>query len=322
MVWYSPKSWFSKPKQTGTVFLKPSESVKVPKGVTVSVPSTGQSTVSTGKKVTATPSRSSGGGGRVSGAVPAGTTAAEKKAFRETGTPVPTKVTPPSVTTTPSATTIQSQIKSIDLPPTDTGEFVKLGFGEALIASGKKFGQRFGSPTSERPDDILSPFDLTKKPGFSKEAFVTDTGSIRSAERLTERQKRLLEESGTEVTTLGELRKVADVKVKERGDIVAGEQRGILEGRRQAFQQKIDTGELSLEEAQQGFSSDVSGANVIFQQAQQDIFKTEVSSKGLTNLGARDRSGVRALVDLGLFSNPLTSFVAAASSSKSDLLKK
>lgn len=180
-------------------------------------------------------------------------------------------------------------------PLTESPTTATLSFPQAAKASATRFVQRL-VPGGERPgfSDILTPFDRAVTPKREREVLIIG-GQQFDTERLTERQKRLAQESGAELTTFGDIQK----------GIETGRQEDIA-SQREDFQRRIDTGDISLEDAEKQFT-----------QTQKDIFTATPDVPGVR---ARPVSPFRQVIDLATISTPVTSAIGAQVSAKDDPL--
>lgn len=306
-------------KERGTIFIKPSETGQVTPqrgGINVSIPQPSTPTVS-GGRVSGSSSRTSGGGG-----VPTPSSTIKVGDIKEQLGSI--EKLEPSIDEPRLSRKIEQQISSgqpsqIQVREDDKQGFVTTGFGAAAIVSGKTLFKKFFSPIGERPKigDVLSPFELTQKPKFAEDVLIID-GKQFEGRKLTEFQKREAEKIGVTRTTFGELQ----TDIEKKRELEIKESRGIeqkrLSGELALLQKDIDIGSLTLGEAQTKGEVLTIEAQERFETSQKDIFKTTPDIQGI---GQRRKSGVGMLVDLALFTNPLTSFVAGASSLQQDPIK-
>jgi hypothetical protein len=201
-----------------------------------------------------------------------------------------------------SSSSIEGPSQSkIGLPPTGRPSFGTIGLPGALIETGKRAigrlaGKREGSFQLQ---NILSPLDATVVPKAGRAAFqigdrgieTRDLGLLKLGAAVG-----LSKVSEAKFTTFGEIQK----------EIESGRSEKIIpEQKRQ--QARIDSGEISLEDATTEFKS-----------FQQDVFKSSPDVPGITG---KRRSPIRTAVDIGLSATPLTAFTAAAVSSQADPIK-
>ena len=294
MAWYNPFSWRqSKPKQIGTIFIKPSEKeiVKAPKGITISVPETGE-----------TKTYSSGGYTQTSTPV-----SSPSQIISSGGITSEDIVVSPEVQKSLSVSSIEpiSRPSMISLPSdVDRGEYVQLSQWEAGVGTFKNILSRFGSPTKRRSDDLLAPFDLTKKPKYAETAYQEP-------------------QFGTKVEGIGAFRDVTygdlqkDIEIKRGVEISGAEQafETVIGGRQEVLQKKVYAGEMEVSEAQELLDVDIVGSNIAFQEKQKQIYGEMPDVSGLYERGI---PLARHAVDIGMLSNPLTAFIGAKVSMMDD----
>lgn len=279
---------------------KRSQTAAITKGEQLT--SSGQVRVSTTSGYISVPKTSplvsGGGGGGGSGGSGGGTSAGAGI----TPTISVKKITPAeAVTKWESGKTIQSQIQpspsAIGLPVGDR-QFATLSIWEGVKGSGTRLFQKVvGSPTSERPSfsDIIAPMDRTVSPKVAGEALVID-GQVFDTEHLTGFQKKAAVSAGATLTTFGELQK--DIEVGRIAQTSAEFKK---------LQSQLDVGKTTLEKAEAQYKT-----------FQEDVFQKSPDIKGIREPGRA--TGTRTMIDLSLFSNPLTAFSAAAVSLKQDPL--
>jgi len=187
---------------------------------------------------------------------------------------------------------------SIGTVPEGNMGFVKGNVPSALFQSGRRLVKRVAGGV-DRPSfsDIIAPIDRTVTTKQSSEAVLTSRGKgYIGVENIPKVYKKLLEKKGVETTTFGDIQR--GIEKKREGEILSA---------RDVLQEKVNTGELGLEQAQKDFSL-----------KQEKIFK---ASKDVKGISSPRKAFLGTVIESAVYVNPLTSFSAAAYSSKSDPMK-
>jgi len=242
-------------------------------------------------------------------------------------TTISTPATIPTSTSTAKSTLQQLQERAptptqIGLPSEKKPE--KLSYGSAGLITlgrfGSYIGSKFDTPGTEAKvksfKAVFDPFGFAEKQTYEETALVSRGGSIMGGEKLTEKQLEFAKKyGGYEVTTYGDLKKRQEGELKD----VYAEFKQEAGGEFDILQQKVDVGELTVEQAKAQYDIKIGDINKELASSQKDI----VEKYDLPSFERKSKIQEAAMLgtDVLLLTNPLTSFIAAGTSAKEDPMK-
>ena len=205
------------------------------------------------------------------------------------------------------------------IPEQDIGG-ARLGLFEAIVGVGRNIFQRFTRRPGTGPafGQIIEPLDLTVAPKVTETAIELPSGEVLSGERLSEGQRRRLQESGfiERTGTFGEFQRERETQRERQLVSARGVAQQELESQFGELQAQVTSGALPLEVAQERGADIFKDVESRFQTRQQDI---QASFKDIPGIREPQRAkGIRTALEIGAIATPIGAFTLAARSSRQD----